>query len=732
MGGSRTATRFGRCAHNLLTYVALPIVLALAGCGSSGNQTAGFTQSSVFAHMVGDGDWPMRGRSFDGAWFSPLSDINTRNIKQLGLAWEFSDFVVRGRTHRGVEASPVLVDGVLYFSGPWGVAYAVDARTGKHIWTFDSEADGQYARNACCDAVSRGVVVHDGKVYVASLDGYLFALNAKTGEKLWKVDTFYDRHWNYSITGAPVMAGHNILIGNGGGEMGTRGYVSAYDADSGKLAWRFWAVPGDPKAGPDEGPEVTLARKTWPQDTPWNLGLGGNAWDSMAYDPDTNTAYLGLGNGDPHPQWLRSESGEVRNNLFLTSIVAVDANTGRLKWYYQTTPDDSWDYDATQPMVLADLEIAGRLRKVIMQAPKNGFFYVLDRVTGELLSAKPYTKVNWADGVDMKTGRPGLTRQADYRHGPRIVFPSMAGGHAWQPMAFSPRTGLVYLPVYEAPMRIESKKSVRFMPGTINQGSLMQLPPFEKAELPAQMKGEPQPKLESRLKAWDPVTQTARWVSAPLPFVSSGTLVAGDLVFQGSTNGYLYAYDAQNGHLLRKLFVGTAMLAPPITYRLDGVQYVALLAGMGGPQGTFWAPDVVARAYENYERLLVFKLGGGAIPLPPRRKADVVEPVPARIAATPATLARGRSLFEVNCQRCHWMGGASSNYPNLWNMPPEIHAQFNAVVSGGAFRYAGMANFSDVLSRADVEAIHAFIVDDTIAKRRDGADAGAHSNLTAH
>lgn len=678
------------------------------------------------------GVWDRTGGDAGDTRYSALTQINATNIDQLGLAWEFRDFIVRGRTHRGMESNPVLIDGVLYVSGPWGNVHAIDARTGALKWAFDSEADGQYARYTCCDVVNRGLAVAGGRVFVASLDGFLFALDMKTGKPVWKVDTFPTRKWSTTITGAPQIAGNKVLIGNAGADMGSRGYVSAYDIATGKLAWRFWAVPGDPADGPDETPEVTLARKTWPADARFDMGLGGNSWEGLAYDAETDTAYLGLGNGGPQPVARRSRSGALGyDHLFLTCIVAVDAATGRMKWYYQTTPGDSWDYAAASPFILTDLVIGGRQRKVIMQAPKNGMFYVLDRVSGELLRADPYTVVTWNKGIDRKTGRPIPAPEADFSQGPKIMWPSMAGGHAWAPMSFSPKTGLVYLPVMEAPARMEMAPVAPFRQGTRNALNLAQFPPFNNPGDAELMKGQPTPRVEGRLKAWDPVSGQVRWQSGPLPFITGGTLVSGDLVFHGSSDGHLYVYDAASGKELRRIFIGTAIMAAPITYTLDGVQYVAVTAGAGGAQGGRFGSGHVAATRENYERLLVFRLGGKAVDLPPLRSETLAE-LPHPIPASAATLARGGQLFREHCQRCHAMGGGASNYPNLWNMNPATIDALEAIVGDGAFRYAGMGSFSDLLTRDEIGAVKAFIVNDSVVKRQGGSGAGAHNTISDH
>lgn len=660
------------------------------------------------------GEWPRPGRDMGDSYFSPLSGFTASNVDQLGLAFEFTDFLVRGDVHYGLQSTPVMIDGKLIFSGPWGEAYALDARTGEVLWTHDSAADGQYARNTCCGVVNRGVAISDDTVFVGGLDGHLFALDINSGEQVWKADTFYDRKWNYSLTGAPQIAGDVVIIGNAGADMGARGYVSAYDLKTGELAWRFWSVPGNPETEPDETPEVTMARETWAEDTRWELGLGGTAWNGLAYDAATNTAYLGIGNGGPHPAWLRSESGEMGDNLYLSSIVAVDADTGRLKWHYQETPGDSWDYTATAPMVLADIEIDGQIRNVIMQAPKNGLFYVLDRNSGELLKADPFTRVNWTTGVDMKTGRPTINPDVDYRDGPKLVWPSGAGAHGWQPMAFSPRTGFVYIPVYDAGMDQSAPDRAGFIPGNINQASVGGFPPFSEERLD----GREQGKFEGRLKAWDPVAGKARWISDELPFLNGGTMVAGDLVFQGTSSGHLDAYDAETGKRVMHLFLGSIITASPMVYELDGVQYLAILAGAGGPQGAFFGPGVVAAERENYQRLIVLKLDGDAIALPAERTSVKPSPMPEKIAASAATLALGEELFLDRCSRCHVVGGALAVYPNLWNMQPAQINAFHAIVSDGAMAYSGMGAFSDQLNTGEIDAIKAFIITDIIATRQ--------------
>lgn len=667
-------------------------------------------------------EWPLYGRTFEEDRFSPLTQIGTTNVSTLGLAWEFNDFVVRGRTHRGNEASPLVADGVMYLSGPWSVVYALDARTGKLLWKYDPQVDGNWIRRACCDAVNRGVALWQGRVYVATLDGYLIALDAKSGALEWKVDTFIDRvSMNYSSTGAPRIAGNHIVIGNSGAEMGARGYVSAYDLASGKLAWRFYTVPGDPAKGPDESPAVTLARKTWGKDSRWDLGGGGTAWDSMVYDPTLNLVYVGVGNGMPHPVWSRSPGGG--DNLYLSSIVALDASTGQMRWYYQTTPADSYDYTATQNMILADLDIGGKTRHVLMQAPKNGFFYVLDRATGQLLSANAYTKVTWADHVDLSTGRPVLTDKADYSKEPKEIWPSQAGGHNWMPMSYSKVAKLVFIPAMDAGMNFAMVpgKDVHFRVGANNEGDMVgwtRAADDHGIPWSPPNPGPNDPLFRSVLKAWDPVAGKLVWQGSPKPYWGGGVLsTASGLVFQGAADGTFAAYDAADGRLLRSIDTGTGMMAGPISYEIDGVQYVAVLAGFGGAMNQIGYPiGSAALKYQNSERMLVFKLHGGTVTRPPLRTREL-QPLPALSSSDPAVIARGQSLIG-RCAGCHGYRGIPNGYPDLWNLPAGTHAAFQAIVRGGALSYAGMPSFKDVLSVDDVNAIQAFIIADETNLRK--------------
>ncbi len=399
------------------------------------------------------GQWMGTGRTYDEQRFSPLDQINAGNVRRLGLAW-FADIA----TTRGMEASPLAIDGVLYNVQPWNVVTAYDGRTGKVLWSYDPQVPLRFGRLACCDIVSRGLAAWQGRIYVATLDGRLIALDAKSGEPVWSTLTV-DNSKNYTITGAPRVFDGKVLIGNGGAEVGVRGYVSAYDATSGKLLWRFYTVPGNPADG-FESPALEKAAATWTGEW-WKAGGGGTVWDGISYDPELKTVYIGTGNGSPWVRKWRSPGGG--DNLFLASIVALDAETGAYKWHYQTVPGEEWDYTATQQMILAEIEVGGKPRKVLMQAPKNGFFYVLDRQTGELISAEKIAPINWATSVDMKTGRPVENPQARYGTTPVMVSPGAGGAHNWNPMAYSPLTGLVYVPVTETYMAYAAAET--FAPG---------------------------------------------------------------------------------------------------------------------------------------------------------------------------------------------------------------------------------------------------------------------------
>jgi quinohemoprotein ethanol dehydrogenase len=640
--------------------------------------------------------WLVHGRTWSEQRYSPLTSVHTGNVEKLGLAWSYAT-----GTKRGLEATPIVVDGVLYATGSWSVVFALDAASGRELWRYDPEVPRAKGRDACCDVVNRGVAVWKGRVYVGALDGRLIALDAVTGRPVWEVQTV-DPEQPYTITGAPRVVRDKVIIGNGGADFGVRGFVSAYDTASGRLVWRFYTVPAS-KQGPHEHPELERAAETWPRDALWESGLGGTAWDSMAYDPELDLLYVGTGNASVYNRKQRSPGGG--DNLYLASILALRPDTGRLVWHYQTTPGDHWDYTATQHMILADLEIDGRARKLLLQAPKNGFFYVLDRATGELLSAEPFVPVSWATHVDPKTGRPVERAEAIWEDQTRVVSPAPVGGHNWNPMSFHPGTGLVYIPAIQHAYRFVPDPGFRFRPGYFNTGE-------NYAELSAYAEGIEELSLlactPTKLLAWDPVRQRAAWEVGHRSAVAAGTLAtAGDLVFQGDGDGRFSAYEARSGERLWSAEVGVGIMAGPISYAVAGVQYVAVLAGVGGSAGGHFTRF----EHDNAGRLLAWKLGGNT-PMPAvelRPPARVEAP---RIEATPETVTRGAGLYATHCMRCHGVGVKSSGlYPDLRHAAREVHERWNDVVIGGLHSDRGMASFGDVLSTEDAGAVHAYVIE---------------------
>lgn len=647
------------------------------------------------------GNWLAHGRTYDEQRFSPLDQITADNIGQLSLAWSLDTDTVRG-----LEATPIVVDGTMYMSLNWGITIAVDAKSGEELWRFDPEVPGEWGRYGCCDVVNRGVAVWKGRVYVASFDGRLFALDAKDGSVVWDVNTIPGAP--YTITGAPRVFDDMVVIGNGGGEYGVRGYITAYDTETGEERWRFYTVPGDPSL-PLEHPELEAAVPTWKGGEWWKVGGGGTAWDSMVYEADTDTLYVGTGNGSPWTREIRSPGGG--DNLYISSILALDAKTGRMKWYYQTTPGDNWDYTATQPLMLADIEIGGETRKVIMQAPKNGFFYVLDRTTGKLISANPFSTVTWASHVDLETGRPVETGEGEYGDRTAFVLPSANGAHNWHPMAFHPGTGLVYIPtqdiagIYSLSEQWKTEKKFTPKKNWWNTGidwtdyidAINALP-----ELPME---------KGYLKAWDPATGEVKWQAEyPAPLNGGVLATAGNLVFQGTADGYLYAYKADTGEQVWAQHIQTGIVAPPVTYMVDGEQYVAVLAGWGGVNIVSGdARTSAAAKYGNQGRLLAFKIGGGGN-LPQLAMLDQSIPEWPPLTASEETVRQGEIGYSTYCMLCHGALAVSPGVtPDLRRMGESTREHIQDIVRGGILSDNGMASFGDHLSEEDVDAILSYV-----------------------
>lgn len=685
--------------------LALAFAAALAGCqkppGSKGVDGARIEAAEK------NGEWLSYGRTYSEQRFSPLTKINDKNVGELGLAW-FHEF----DTDRGQEATPIMVDGVLYTTTAWSKVYAFDAKTGALKWSFDPKIDGSKGFDACCDVVNRGVAAWGGKIYVGTLDGRLIALDGQTGKQVWSAQTT-DNSQPYTITGAPRVIKGKVLIGNGGAEYGVRGYLSAYDAETGKLAWRFFTTP-NPEGKPDgAASDKIMAEKaagTWFGEGWKKTGGGGTMWDAMAYDPALDIMYVGVGNGSPWNHKIRSDG--KGDNLFLSSILALKPETGEYVWHYQTTPGETWDYTATQHIMLADIAIDGKPRKVLMQAPKNGFFYVLDRATGELISAKPYIGLTWATGVDPKTGRPIEVPGVRYEKAMSQQIPAPFGGHNWHPMAFSPNTGLVYLPTHTVPSGFKDENAPhQHRQGTWNTGTdfLTSALPTDKAQLAAAKS-----MLKGTLVAWDPVAQKARWTVEHPYFWNAGVLAtAGNLVFQGAGEGKFAAYDAATGKTLWSYDTGNGVIAPPSTYEIDGEQYVALMVGYGG------AAPLAAQVFLKDGprlpgRLLVFKVGGKATApayqVPERAKADLTG------VTSTGDPKRGFDVYHNNCQVCHGPNASGNFLVSMRESQMLLTADsWKSVVIDGALKDRGMASFSRFLTPKDAEDVRAYVLSEARA-----------------
>ncbi len=674
-------------------------------------KVANITQERIINADNEPNVWLSYGRNYEEQRFSPLTQINKNTISKLELAWSFDM-----DSTRALESTPIVDDGTMFLTSEWSIIYAIDAKTGNEVWYYDPEVPKDWGRKACCDVVNRGVAVWKGYVYSATLDGRLLKIDARSGELVWEIDTLIDRNRDYTITGAPRIANDLIFIGNGGAEYGVRGYVSAFNVNSGDLVWRFYTVPGDPSL-PFEHPEMEIAAETWKGGEWWTMGGGGTVWNSIVYDPEFNQVYLGTGNGSPWNQQIRSPGGG--DNLFLSSIVALDANTGRMNWYYQTTPQERWDYTATQDIMLTELEIDGVERKVLMQAPKNGFFYVLDRKTGELLRANNYVKTNWATHVDLKTGRPVLNPNKDYYEKAVWILPGTYGGHGWQAMSYDPEQKIVFIPTMEIAAVHRVKKSFnetglfKMQPQTVNTGTEFNL--FD--TVPDMTDGENIPPITGELIAFDPVSGKTQWTVKHEQFWNGGPLTtAGGLVFQGNGSGFFEAYNTENGERVWSKNVRIGIMAPPVTYMIDGEQYISILAGDGGASNFLgdnfgeWEGKVASIKYGNFGKLLTFKLNGKSkiedIP-----KKDLTIPSQPLINASLEDIKAGQDIYANYCAICHGSGVHGKTISDLRFMSSNTHTYFNEIVLNGMFEENGMKGFSDILSEKNAFEVYSYIVD---------------------
>jgi quinohemoprotein ethanol dehydrogenase len=690
--------------YSLVLFLCALTSSALALSSDAIRSSANAVDTATIAEQAPE-NWLSYGKDYREQRFSELSAINDSNVSALGLSWSFdTDY------RRGLEATPIVVDGVMYVTGNWNIVYALNAVTGELLWRYDPQVPREWARKSCCDVVNRGVAVYQGKVIFGTLDARLIALDASDGHLLWVTQAADITAYPYTITGAPRVFKDKVVIGNGGAEFGVRGFVSAFDVNTGKELWRFYTVPGDPAKG-FENAAMERAAKTWTGEW-WKQGGGGTVWDSIVYDPELDQLYIGVGNGSPWNQKIRSPEGG--DNLYLSSIVALNPDTGNYLWHYQETPGESWDYTATQHIMLADMEWQGKTRKVIWHAPKNGFFFIIDRHNGELLSAEPFADVNWASHYDMKTGRPVESENARYSDGPAVIRPSSMGAHNWHPMAYNPNTGYVYIPTINSMFQFQDAENYLYHKGHWNTGVTIAQPGGTNPLLTQLILGK---LLTGALLAWDPQKQQAAWTVDYPQAGNSGVLTtAGNLVFQGTATGKFVAYAADTGKQLWTFDAKTAVLGSPVSFSVNGEQYVTVLAGRGGALGLVAGIEVATAPPPS--RVLTFKLGAAKqLPEnPEKQRFDAPSPDP---TTTADDVVQGRLLYHEFCSACHGSELVSGGVvPDLRFLPPMFYQQFDAIVLDGIMKKAGMIGFGDVLSRDDADDIKAYILDEAAKQQK--------------
>lgn len=703
------------------SLVACGWVALLAACGSNTTPTPAAAPAAPAsrkvaavdtARLVGAdsdaADWLTYGRTYDEQRFSPLQHINADNVGQLKLAWH----VDLDAAHRAQESTPLIVDGVMYITTAWSKVLALDAASGKQLWAFDPAVPGAAGFKACCDVANRGVAVWNGKVYLGTIDGRLIALDAATGKPVWSVSAVDDSK-SYTITGAPRVVKGKVIIGSAGSEYETRGLISAFDAQTGKRVWRFYTVPGEPgkaDGAPSDAVLESKARHTWNASS-WKMGGGGTVWDAMAYDPKLDLLYFGTDNGSPWNRAVRSPGGG--DNLFIASIIAVRPDTGEYVWHFQEAPGESWDYSAVQQIVLADLTIDGKMRQVLLQAPKDGFFYILDRATGEFISARPYAQVNWATRLDARTGRPSEDPHARYGETgkPWAALPGPGGAHNWMPMSYNAAAKVMYIPVndlgfvYIGDQHFQPRSFGWNTGVDFNAGSLPD-DPRAVAGIKSGLKG--------KLVAWDVAGQRALWSDAlDKPWDGGVLATAGNLVFEGMATGEFAAFKADDGKQLWSTQTNTGIVAPPVTYEAAGEQYVVVELGWGGAFPL--SAGELARGYagndQNIPRVLAFKLNGtDTMPAAPQASPRKLDPPPETAAA--AVVAQGKAHYHSYCNVCHGDSAVSSGViPDLrYSAALSNAAAWQSIVHDGVLQANGMISFSQALNAAEIETIRAYVI----------------------
>ena len=691
--------------RNITQYLAIACGLLI--CGTVLRAAGDVNNKRVLEEAATGENWFLKGGNFRGEHFSPLSQVNDENVANLGLAWAV-DLPVPD----GISATPIVVDGVVYLSGAFSMVYAIDAEDGHVIWSYDPDVRQAFADDPEMSwpaRVNRGVAVWDGMVLATTADCRLIALDAATGEQRWSQLTC-DTKLGYAITDSPYVGAGKVFVGNAGSESGekNRGYVTAYDVQNGEMLWRFYTVPSD-KPEENTSPAMKMAAATWSGDALERFGGGGSNWNEMTYDPELNLLFFGTAGSLPYLHKHRSPDGG--DNLFASSILAVDADTGEYVWHYQTVPEDSWEYNATMNIILADLMIGGENRMTLLIAPKNGFQYVLDRVTGELLAADKYAKVNWATHINLETGRPVYDPEGEFWNrtgeGTVPIWPNMWGAHSWQPMAWHPGAELLYIPVVDVPSVVTPHEDDSY---------------DDTMDLFTEVDGEPFS--PGKLVAFDPVKQVARWtVNHPLPFNGGVLATAGNLVFQGNAQGRFAAYAADTGEEKWSLATGSGITAAPVSYAIDGTQYVLIPIGSGGGIQFVYPQLGAGEESEGPTRLLAFSLDGSS-EFPSIERVGRTLPDQPELLASTEMVENGKNLYADNCGGCHGKNATArfaGSVPDLRYSSAETHATWHGIVIGGAGRANGMPAFSD-LDVEQSEAIRNYVLSMSEALR-DNADS---------